>query len=324
MNPEQLRQLVGAAIASPSVHNVQPARWRIQGAELVLLEDTSRRLHVGDPSGHDAAISLGAAAEGVAIAASGLGYVTHIERVAGTVELLREVARLSFAPGGQPDPLLPVLSQRASWRGPFQAPTAADRIRARRLGTHDFDVIVGPEQIDAIAARYDSASYAIMRDARFRQELRHWMRLRRGHPHWSRDGLNAEAMQLSPLEATAAGAVLGPLFAPLDAIGVAPHLLAERKGFANAAAVGLFYRPVGEDPFESGRAFHRCWLAIDAAGFGANVLAALADHRATATAMASEIGLGPDVRLVSAFRIGLRDGTGFAPARLPLTQVLLD
>ena len=324
MNPHQLRQLVEAAIASPSVHNVQPARWRIHGAGLVLLEDTSRRLPVGDPSGNDTAISLGAAAEGVAIAASGLGYATHIERTAADTGPLREVARLSFAPGGQPDPLLPVLSQRASWRGSFRAPSSADRIRALGLMTPDLAVNVEPERIDAIAARYDSASYAIMRDARFRQELRHWMRLRRDHPHWSRDGLNADAMQLSPLEATAAGAVLGPLFAPLDAIGVAPHLLAERKGFANAAAVGLLYRPVGEDPFESGRAFHRRWLAIEAAGFGANVLAALVDHRATATAMASEIGLGPDGRLVSAFRIGLRDGNGFTPARLPLTQVLLD
>ena len=35
-----LTRLVEAALASPSVHNVQPARWRIDGDTLVLLEDT--------------------------------------------------------------------------------------------------------------------------------------------------------------------------------------------------------------------------------------------------------------------------------------------
>ena len=71
MNAEALRAVVSAALASPSVHNVQPARWRIAGEALVLLEDTTRRLAVGDPHGNDAAISLGAAA-----AARAVGYAS--------------------------------------------------------------------------------------------------------------------------------------------------------------------------------------------------------------------------------------------------------
>ena len=58
------------------------------------------------------------------------------------------------------------------------------------------------------------------------------MRLRRSHPGWTRDGLNAAAMQLSGIEATGAGAVLGPLFRSDDfrrnqselVILVTPHL----------------------------------------------------------------------------------------------------
>lgn len=323
MTCDLLRGLVQAAIASPSVHNVQPARWRIHGAVLVLLEDTGRRLRVGDPTGHDAAISLGAAAEGVAIAATAEGLSTQIERLDEPAGPLRAVARLTFTPGADADPLLPMLARRASWRGRFRAPQPADRARAAALAAEDFRLVIEPGSIDLIAARYDRASYAILRGDKFRAELRHWMRLRPGHADWARDGLNAEAMHLSPLEAQVAGAVLGPLFPPLDTIGVAPHLLAERQGFAPAAAVGLFHRPVGEDPFDSGRAFHRRWLAIDAAGFGANVLAALADHRETAAALCAEHGLGPDRRLVSAFRIGLRAGERVAPARLPLDEVLL-
>ena len=43
MTDVPLHRLVEAAIAAPSVHNVQPARWRIEGDALLLLEDMSRR-----------------------------------------------------------------------------------------------------------------------------------------------------------------------------------------------------------------------------------------------------------------------------------------
>jgi nitroreductase len=324
MTADLLREFVAAAMAAPSVHNVQPARWRIDGADLVLLEDTARRLTVGDPHGNDAAISLGAAAEGAAIAASGAGLATRIERLAGEESgALREVARLSFAPGGVSDPLLPVLETRASWRGAFLPPTAEDRAAAQALAGEDRVIIADPSAIADAAALYDRASYAIMRGDAFRAELRHWMRLSPRHPDWGRDGLNAAAMQLSGIEAAGAGAVLGPLFRPLAAIGLAPSLLAEAKSFANAAAVVLFHRTVGEDPFASGRAFHRLWLEVDAGGLGGNVLAALADDPAAAAALRQAHGIGPERRLVSALRIGRRDGQGFPRARLPLEEVLL-
>lgn len=321
--PALLRQLVAAALASPSVHNVQPARWRIEGETLVLLEDTARRLAVGDPHGHDAAISLGAAAEGLAIAASGEGLAAAIEPLSGEYEGLRLVARFRFTPGASPDPLLPVLATRASWRGGFLPPSPEDRAAAAALAGADRTIITDPAAIAAVAAAYDRASFAIMRGGDFRGELTHWMRLKPAHPDWARDGLNAAAMQLSGLEAMAAGAVLGPLFRPLAAVGLAPALLAEAKGFAQAAGVALFHRPAGEDPFDSGRAFHRLWLEVDAAGFGGNVLAALADHRDTAAALARDHHIGEGQRLVSALRIGRRDGKPFPRARLPLDEVLL-
>jgi hypothetical protein len=318
-----LTRLVEAALTSPSVHNVQPARWRIAGDALLLLEDPSRRLSVGDPHGHDAAVSLGAAAEGVAIAASGEGLATLIERADIADGKLRQVARLTFARGAAPDPLLGVLDTRASWRGPFLPPSPEDRAALCALAGDDRTIITQPSAIADIAAAYDRASYAIMRGRGFRSELTHWMRLRPSHPDWARDGLNADAMQLSSVEAVAAGAVLGPLFRPLAALGLAPVLLAEAKGFANAAGVVLFHRPAEEDPFESGRAFHRLWLEIDAAGLGANVLAALADHGPSAAQLAHDYGIPKGQRLVSAFRAGRRDGPAFPRARLPMSEVLV-
>lgn len=323
MSADALRRVVSAALASPSVHNVQPARWRIDSEALVLLEDVSRRLSVGDPRGNDAAVSLGAAAQGAVIAASGEGLATTVERLDGEAGDFRKVARLSFTPGTAPDPLLPVLETRASWRGEFLAPTAQDREAAAALAGVDCTIISDPAAIAAVATAYDRASYAIMRGPGFRAELTHWMRLKPSHPDWARDGLNAAAMQLSGVEALAAGAVLGPLFRPLAAVGLAPALLAEAKGFGNAAGIALFHRPADEDPFDSGRAFHRLWLAIDACGFGANVLAALADHRDTAAALCRDHAIPNGHRLISAFRFGKRDGPPFPRARLPLSEVLI-
>ncbi|HEX4847252.1 MAG TPA: hypothetical protein VFV30_03850, partial [Novosphingobium sp.] len=323
MTSDRLRNLVAAASASPSVHNVQPARWRIDGAGLVLLEDRTRRLAVGDPSGHDAAISLGAAAEGLVLAAGREGLVATVERLPDSGEAMPAIARFSFSPGTPSDPLAAHLESRASWRGAFAPPEPADREAAAALTAEDRTVAASPEDIAWLAAQCDEASYGFMRNGGFRAELRGWMRLSRGHPDWARDGLNAEAMRLSGVEALGAGLVLGPLFRPLAALGLAPHLLAERKSFDAAAGVALFHRPSGEDPFESGRHFHRCWLALEAAGFGANVLAALADDKAIAARIAERFGIGPQRRLVSAFRFGRRSGSGFPRARLPLSEVLL-
>lgn len=325
MTADLLRAIVAEAMASPSVHNVQPARWRIEGEALVLLEDTARRLTVGDPRGNDAAISLGAAAEGAVIAASGAGLAARVERLSGSEDGgLRPAARLTFTPGAATDPLLAVLEIRASWRGPFLRPSDEDRAAAQALTGADRVILCDPAAIAEAATLYDRASYGIMRGPAFRTELRHWMRLSPRNRDWARDGLNAAAMQLSGIEAAAAGAVLGPLFAPLSAIGLAPALLAEAKGFANAAAVVLFHRQRGEDPFESGRAFHRLWLEVDAGGLGGNVLAALADDPDAAASLCAAHGIGANRRLVSALRIGRRDGTPFARARLPLSEVLLD
>lgn len=324
MTSEGLRALVAAASASPSVHNVQPARWKIDGNGLILLGDSGRRLMVGDPTGNDAALSLGAVAEGLVIAASKAGFDTRIERCAVDFRGLGRIARFEFSPSPDRDRLADVLETRASWRGPFASPRPEDRSAAEQLEGADRIILIEDLAISSIAALYDRASFGFMDRDGFRAELRGWMRLKRRHKQWSRDGLNADAMKLSRLEAFAAGLVLGPLFRPLAALGLAPILLAESKSFTNAAGIALFHRPADEDPFESGRHFHRLWLEIEAAGFGTNVLAALADDPAISAEICAQHGVPDGHRLVSAFRFGRRDGEGFAPARLPLSEIFVD
>lgn len=327
MTVDTLRALVAEAMLAPSVHNVQPARWRIvDPATIDLFEDATTRLKVGDPRGNDAGISLGAAAEGLRLAASRHGLALKKQPPPPQSDAtLVPIARYSLAESGTPpDPLAASVGARASWRGDFAAVGATDRADAGRLAGSDSAVIGDPAALIEAARIFDTASYGFMRDHAFRAELRSWMRFTPRHPRWDRDGLNASAMALGSLEAIGASVVLGPAFGVLDRFGVAPGLLAEGKKIAAAAGVVVFHRPAAEAPFDSGAAFYRLWLQIEAAGFGAAVLAALADDPGAAREIARMAGISESHRIVSAFRLGRRPaGSKLERARRGLGETLV-
>ncbi|MFL4471799.1 hypothetical protein ACERZ8_18660 [Tateyamaria armeniaca] len=325
MTPELFRRLVTQASHAPSVHNVQPARWRLDGDTAWLFEDRQVRLPAADPTGHDAAMSLGAALEGFAMAASLEGLHVSIGRADDDATSdLRPVARLTFEPGGVEDPLTAHVAARQSWRGDFPTPSSEDRQAAASLASPDCIPVTGPHTIRAIAQLSDMASFGFMLQDAFRAELLSWMRLRRRHPDWARDGLNADAMRLGLLEKLGAGLVMGRGFRPLLHYRLAEKLLSEVDRTAGAAAIVVFHRPQGEDPFDSGRAFYRAWLRIEGAGFGAAVLAALADDPESAKTLAAMVELPEGRRIVSAFRIGRRpQDAAFARARRLLDELIV-
>jgi hypothetical protein len=325
MTRDLLPRIVAEALASPSVHNVQPARWRIEDSAVVLFEDQSRRLAVGDPSTNDAMISLGAAAEGFRLAASLEGFGVRESRndLPPCEGDFGPIARLHLVGGEPASPLAPFLDSRSSWRGPFSVPTPEDMQRVSALAAEDVTSVTDKSALKAVAPLFDRASYGFMRNTGFREELVSWMRLSRRHPRWAQDGLNADAMALSRFEAIAAGIVMGPAFLVLDRLGLASVLLAEGSKIASSSGLILFHRPKDEDPFDSGKHFHRLWLEIEAAGFGAAVLAALADDRDVAAKLQAEFAIPKEHRVVSAFRIGRRKGMPAARARLSLEEVLI-
>lgn len=325
MTREDMAALVAEAALAPSVHNVQPARWRIDDDGATLFEDLSRRLPAADPTGHDAAMSLGAAAEGFCLAASRATRGVRVERLQGGGETgLRRTAHFALSGPVEPDPLAEWVDRRSSFRGGFEKASPADRDAATALVGDDAAILADPATLRAVDRHLDEASWRFMREDPFRRELLSWMRLSRGHPDWARDGLNADAMAMGPIAARGAGLVLGPMFGWLARAGLAKPLVSEGGRIAKDAAVVLFHRPVGEDPFDSGRKFYRLWLRIEAAGFGAAVLAALADDP-EANAWAKDVARIPqDRRLVSAFRLGRRPaGPITARARLPIDEVLI-
>ncbi|QAY78368.1 hypothetical protein [Sphingosinicella sp. BN140058] len=309
MIPADLRiGLVAEAALAPSVHNVQPARWRFDGDGVILFEDRARRLPAGDPRGHDAALSLGAAAEGMAIALSRLGYRMQADG-SGAMPLAAGAAvpvrRFRIAGEGQSDPLAAFVERRRSHRGGFAPATATDRAAAAVLGSDDLAVIRAPEALAEVARLADRAGLSFLRKADFRAELLGWMRLSRRDPRWSVDGLNADALDMTAFEAFGAKRVLGrALFPLLDRIGLAAPLTAERAKVEAAVALLIVHAPSDEDPFETGRRFYRQWLGVVAAGFQAAVMASLADHPEASARLAELLALPPNRRIVSAFRIG--------------------
>ena len=319
---ELLRTLVAEARLAPSVHNIQPTRWRIADGRIVVLADAARTLPVADPSGHDVAISHGAAIEGLSLALAARGL-----RIAETAqpENADEVARLTIVANGARDPLSSAVATRISWRGKFTkpAPDAAARLDRIAAACCDLTLIRTQSAIADAAKLGDAAGLHFLRDPAHRAELLHWMRLSSSHPDFLRDGLGAPQMALSRFEAVGAGLALGPLFSALDRICLAAPLVAEGGKTRSATALALFCRPHGEDPLVSGRHFYRAWLAIAREGFQACVMSVLADLPAANAALRARHGVGDDKRLVSVMRIGAPVAPTMPPrVRLPAVELI--
>ncbi|UGY19803.1 hypothetical protein WDM22_36430 [Bradyrhizobium septentrionale] len=328
LTPDLLRELVAEARLAPSVHNIQPTRWRLLAdGRLALVDDVSVRAPVADPAGHDVLVSHGAALEGMSLALNRRGLaitgMTTIEQPLSP----QFTALCSFAvrQGVAPDPLAGHVARRMSWPGKFAASPDDAAALAQLAAARDDVICIGDRQaIAEIADWADQAEFSFVRDDDYRQELLAWMRLSPSHPHYLQDGLNRDALAMNAVEASAARFVLGGLFRPLDRLGIAASLLADSAKTASASAIVLFCRPVGEDPLTTGRHFYRIWLEIDRAGFAACPISALSDHPDFNDRLRKLGKVGGDLRLVNVFRVG-RPPKPLKPRhfRLPVDRLIV-
>lgn len=319
----QLERVVARAALAPSVHNVQPARWRRDEAGLILLCDTDAGLATGDPTGRDAGLSCGAALEAMvlALSAEGVGAeVSPTQRGLGPGRGLVEVATLRLSAGAEEQGLHRQLERRFTWRGAFREGTPElfgwDRSDAR--------LVLDRKGRAFLAEANDAASRAVLQDRAFRRELLHWMRLSDRHDRAGIDGMDRAALQLSRAEALAAPLVFGPLWPLLNATGLTRKVTSEAAPTLSAPVIALFHRPVEEDAVTSGRAYLRMCLEAASLGFAGWPMAAIGDHRPTAEAVSARFGIGPERRLVQAIRFGKPTGEAPARARRPLSELLLD
>lgn len=329
LDREMQRALVAEAARAPTVHNVQPARWRF-GADgrVVLYRAVDRALPVADPTGHDVRVSLGAAWEGMCIALSryGLGLPEpELVADAGEEDGRIAVASAEIADGAAPDPLADFVEARRSYRGKF-LPLSAEVLRGlTTIGGEDVRWMTDAARLPELARWYDEAGWSFVREPAYQAELYRWMRLSPAHPDWARDGLNAECMALSGVERAAASVLLRPrVFGVLRRLGAGRAVISEAAQIRSASAILLFAPRRDLSDFDVGRLFYRLWLEVAALGAGMVPMSALSDSPAARERLGREHGISADRRLANVLRVGgVPPGGAARSPRLPVDELLL-
>ena len=323
---ETLEALVREAARAPSVHNVQPARWRFEpGGDVVLFRAVDRVLPVADPTGHDVDVSLGAAFEGMAIALSriGLALGLPVPEHAAEAEGCRPVVRARVTLGATEDALASAVLARRSYRGRFTRRGARELSSARQLEASDVHVIDDALDIRRSSDAHDAATWRFESRREYHAELWSWLRLSRRDPRYHRDGLNADCLALSAFERVAARVLLRPtVFSMLGWARIAPRLVREGSQVRSAIALVLFMPLRADPPFGVGRRFYRLWLELTAAGLHAVPMSASADDPAARAHYDSVIP--KDRRLANVLRVGHAAAARVAESpRLPVGELIV-
>lgn len=320
ISKEIIESCIRRAGLAPTVHNTQPARWKMDGDVVSLFCDTDVGLAVGDPSGRDAALSCGAVLEAMVLALSAHSIkatATLTDNDTGFGQGLVAVAHLDLSTGDA-DGLHSQLEQRFTWRGAF----ADEPARLYGWTRADTRLVLDQGGRDWLAQQNDAASLAIIQDADFRSELVSWMRLSDHHPRRGLDGMDRSAMRMTLAEARIAPIALQKAWPVLNALGVTKSLTSEANVTSGSPVIALFHRDISENPVASGRAYLRLCLEAASLGFAGWPMAALSDHGPSCAALCERFNIAADRRLIQAIRFGRPTGDAPPRARRPLAEIL--
>ena len=144
-----------------------------------------------------------------------------------------------------------------------------------------------------------------------------------GHPRWDKDGLNAEALGLSRLEAMVMPWVMrGPVLGVLRALGLLGKVVSEREKTLQATGICFVTAPVDQSDIEAGRRFYRLALELAQMGFATWPMSVIKDDPEAHAAWLHRLGPGDGMRLTMCLRVGLPTGGGPQRVRRPLEEVI--
>jgi hypothetical protein len=282
-----LRRLEPLFSRAPSAHNTQPWTLRYASDQVMLGFDPARWLAVSDPTRRDLELSLGAFAESVLIAAAEDGLALRFEGdrfvpaetiyetpFTGADLEHRRTSRLAYAPGRIED----LTAARAQLR---------DGERLHELSAR------------SVVELFSRADRHVYKTPPVVEELRAWLRLDPADPRYVEDGLNAECLDLSRLEARALSVALRPRVLPLVRRALTA---ASSRVLARDHSILVLEGP-RDDVRESGRSLLRLWLALDRDGYRTHPLSQLIDSDETLATLADRLGV-PSERLLAVFRAG--------------------
>ena len=335
VSPGLQKALIAAAARAPSAHNTQPALWRFPDNGCIeLLEDRTRLLPCADPLESDHRLALGIAYEGLSLAASSHGrileepsFVCEPEALALAGGRYRPVAGTRVAGARAADPLAEWVHIRATWRGRFVQPS---RQRLRELIStldHRFDLrlITRSRDLRAFGGLHDRCAGELLTRLGHAEELWRWLRLSPDHPEWGRDGLNADALNLSARDRKIAALLLRPnVLRYLQRMRLDALLISEAPITRSASLLLVMMAEPSELRFDTGRRLYRLWLELTALGWSACPMSALVDHPRGRDKLKESLGLDDDRELVAVMRVGLAPGPVRCSPRLPLNELVLE
>ena len=195
--PEQaaMRDLVRYATLAPNGHNTQPWLFRASEGRIEILPDLARRTPVVDPDDHHLFVSLGCAAENLALAAAARGRP-------GTLRFDPQADGLiafDFSPGpAVASALFQAIPQRQSTRADYDG-RSVSAVDLRSLAAAaampgvDLVLITDRPQIDRVRDLVASGNSMQMADPAFMRELKSWLRFNPRQAAETRDGLYSAA-----------------------------------------------------------------------------------------------------------------------------------
>lgn len=332
--PSRAEQLdaIREASRAPSAHNAQPARWRfLPDGRVRLYEDRSRRIKIGDPTGRDARIGLGAALEGLDIALSciGLGLTAPISATNEQSDPrdLVPIVESRLRPARVLDPLADTVLRRHTYRGIFASIDSeyAGRLDALLRRHGDISAVSDRARIGELATLNDDCALEFLAEPAYQKELYHWIRFRPSHPDWGRDGLTAECLALTPIQGSVAARLFRPrVFQFMRRLGLGSLLTSESAPVRSASVVAVMHVGPDVDDIAAGQRFYRFLLGLCDVGLAACPMSALVDSRRGRAQLRHWFSIPREQRLINAFRIGwLAEDRGPRSPRLPPEELLV-
>ena len=186
----ELREFVRFATLAPNGHNTQPWRFVLGASRASILPDFTRRTPVVDPNDHHLFISLGAAAENFAIAATAHGRPAAVafDPVAARIDI--DLVRGSV----HDDPLAQAIAARQSTRSVYDGSAVAPGMLRQLEAAASADgvacrILTAPADREAVLGFVTTGNSAQIGDAAFVRELRDWIRFSPEAALARRDGL---------------------------------------------------------------------------------------------------------------------------------------
>ncbi|MGE5292052.1 MAG: Acg family FMN-binding oxidoreductase [Micromonosporaceae bacterium] len=179
-----IRRLISAAGAAPSIHNTQPWRFRIVGEDIIEVRgDADRMLWVADPRGRALHLSCGAALFNLRIAIRNQGRRPLVWMLPDPRHAPMLLASVHVTPGRPPTvtecELMQAIPARHTNRAPFADRPVPEPIRAELEGAATQEraalrMLTEPETAEVLELAYE-ADRELAADPVHLAELRQWL-----------------------------------------------------------------------------------------------------------------------------------------------------